>query len=76
MHGVIYDNDGVTIPDVYLTNTTNTEHAHTNINGEFTITGIAIGDTLNISHIGYASTILLCKMMRKLKLLYLIMQWN
>lgn len=57
LHGVIYDNDGVTIPDVYLTNTTNTEHAHTNINGEFTITGIAIGDTLNISHIGYASTI-------------------
>lgn len=55
LQGVIYDDEGVTIPDVYLTNKENTQHAHTNINGEFVLSGIAIGDTINISHIGYAS---------------------
>ena len=51
--GTVKDPNNLPVSDVYVLNTTQGEHAHTNENGFFEFRKIEIGDTLQFSHIGF-----------------------
>ncbi len=53
LSGKIIDDQGEPIPGAYIFFHKTEQHAHSSVFGEFTIDGVAEGDTLVISHLGY-----------------------
>jgi len=54
--GRVIDQDNQPLIAALITNQANSGHAHTDINGKFTIEGVSVGDTLNVSYLGYKSS--------------------
>jgi hypothetical protein len=54
--GTVMDSDGVPIEGVNILNLRSSNHAHSNHNGDFSLSNVEIGDTLLVSHIGYELT--------------------
>lgn len=54
LKGSLYSSDGEPIVSGYLICSAKNIHSHSDFNGNFLFKGIDVGDTLEVSHIGYA----------------------
>ncbi|MEN7547640.1 TonB-dependent receptor plug domain-containing protein [Rapidithrix thailandica] len=53
LSGKVTNQDNLPLQDVYLYNSSQAAHTHTNAFGHFQLSNINVGDTLVIAHIGY-----------------------
>ena len=68
--GIIRDSDYLPIMDANVINLRNKLHVHTDHDGRFDISDVAIRDTISISHVGYkARTIIISSLEEKLDLI-------
>ena len=53
LNGIVVDNYGNSISDVYVYNQNNLSHTHTNEFGNFTLTNASVNDSLKLTKLGY-----------------------
>lgn len=51
--GKILDNSGTPVIGAYIIHTASEHHAHTNGSGYFVLPGVNVGDTIQVTHVGY-----------------------
>lgn len=55
LQGMVTDQDGVGLPTAYIYTPSGERHAHTDELGRFTLNGVAAGDTILTTYLGYES---------------------
>lgn len=53
LQGKITDPQNVPLEGVHVLHVGHSEHAHSNFNGQFVLSGVSRGDSLMVSHVGY-----------------------
>lgn len=65
LEGIITDNQEIPLEGAYISHLRNNEHTHSNSRGLFFLQEVAVGDTIQVTHIGYEKEISVLKTVEK-----------